>query len=176
LLRFGDAIRAITLSKPPHLVPRLMFDLSLPWWEPVVRAAAIYVALLLFVRLSGKRTVGQFTPFDLLVVMLLSEGVSSGLTGGDESVTGGLLIAATLIGLNGLAAVASARSAKLDAILAGVPVLLARDGKTFQTVLLHHRVSEGDFQKALREADCSMEDMESAVLEADGNISIAKRR
>jgi uncharacterized membrane protein YcaP (DUF421 family) len=153
-----------------------MFDLSLPWWEPVARAVVIYVALLVFVRLSGKRTVGQFTPFDLLVVLLLSEGVSSGLTGGDESVTGGLLIAATLIGLNGLVAVVSARSPKLDAMLAGVPVLLGRDGKTFHTVLVRHRVSEGDFQKALREADCTMSEMESAVLEADGTISIAKRK
>ena len=59
-----------------------MWDLSLPWWELTLRALAVYAALLLLMRLSGRRTVGQFTPFDLLVVMLLSESVSNALSGG----------------------------------------------------------------------------------------------
>jgi len=54
-----------------------MFDVDLPWWEFVLRGAIVYCALLVLVRVSGKRTVGQFTPFDLLVVMLLSESVSA---------------------------------------------------------------------------------------------------
>lgn len=153
-----------------------MFEPSLPWWEFVVRAAVIYVILLVFVRLSGKRTVGQFTPFDLLVVMLLSEGVSNALHGGDESIFGGLISAATLIVLNLLAAFASTHSEKADHALEGVPVLVGKDGKTFDDVLRRHRVSQSDMQKALREADCEQAEMASAVLEADGNISVAKRR
>ena len=153
-----------------------MFDLSLPWWEFILRAAVIYAALLTFVRMSGKRTVGQFTPFDLLVVMLMSEAVSNGLSGGDESVIGGLIAAATVIGLNWLTAFASSRSAKADAIFGGVPVLLGRDGKTFDQALQRHRVSRSDFEKALREADCEIGEMESATLEVDGMISIVRRR
>jgi len=87
-----------------------MFDLALPWWEFGVRAAVVYLVLLAMVRISGKRTVGQFTPFDLLVVMLLSEGVSNSLSGGDESLLGGLIVAATLIAINLAVAFATARS------------------------------------------------------------------
>ncbi len=77
-----------------------MLDISLPWWEFILRGVVVFCMLLLMVRLSGRRTVGQFTPFDLLIVMLLSEAVSGSLTGGDESLVGGLVIAATLVALN----------------------------------------------------------------------------
>ena len=76
-----------------------MLDLDLPWWEFIFRAVVVFCMLLLMVRLSGRRTVGQFTPFDLLIVMLLSEAVSGSLPGGDESLVGGLVIAATLVAL-----------------------------------------------------------------------------
>ncbi|HLL12144.1 MAG TPA: hypothetical protein VK570_13870, partial [Rubrivivax sp.] len=94
-----------------------MFELSVPWWELAARAALIYVALLVFVRVSGKRTVGQFTPFDLLVVMLMSEAVSNALHGGEESVVGGLIVAATLVALNMLASFATSRSEKMEHVL-----------------------------------------------------------
>ena len=105
-----------------------MFDLQTPLWELVARGAIVYVTLLVMVRLTGKRTVGQFTPFDLLVVMLLSEAVSNALSAGDESVVGGLVVAATLVGLDVLIAMASSRSAKVDTALQGNPVLVGRDG------------------------------------------------
>ena len=70
-----------------------MWNLDVDWWELLLRGTVVYAALLVMVRLSGKRTVGQFTPFDLLVVMLLSEAVSDSLRGGDESITGGLIVA-----------------------------------------------------------------------------------
>ena len=87
-----------------------MFQLEGPWWELPVRATVVYLVLLVMMRVSGHRTVGQFTPFDLLVVMLLSEAVSSGLAGEETSIFGGLLSAATLIGLNVLVAAITART------------------------------------------------------------------
>ncbi|MEF7617448.1 YetF domain-containing protein [Aquincola sp. MAHUQ-54] len=152
-----------------------MFDLSVPWWELLARAALVYGALLAMVRVSGKRSVGQFTPFDLLVVMLLSEGVSNGLTGGEASVTGSLLIAATLIGCNALVGFIASRSRKAEAWIEGTPVLIARDGRVFEHTLRAHRVGRGDMEKALREADCREQDVQYAFLEADGNISILKK-
>jgi uncharacterized membrane protein YcaP (DUF421 family) len=151
-----------------------MFDLQASWWELPVRAAIIYGALLVMVRLSGRRTVGQFTPFDLLVVMLLSESVSSALNGGEESVTGGLLAAATLVALNVVIAFATSRSKRLQTLMEGSPVLVGRDGKIFREVLKKHRVPIGDVEQALREADCEQGDMKFACLEADGKISILK--
>ncbi|QHE87122.1 DUF421 domain-containing protein [Hydrogenophaga sp. BPS33] len=151
-----------------------MFALYGPWWELPVRAAIIYLVLLVLVRVSGKRTVGQFTPFDLLVVMLLSESVSSGLSGGEDSVTGGLLAAATLVGLNALVALVSARSMRMQTLVEGAPVLIGRDGRIFDQTLRRNHVPRLDVERALREADCDLKDMQYAFLEADGGISVLK--
>lgn len=152
-----------------------MFDLQIPWWEFIVRASVVYIALLAMVRLTGKRTVGQFTPFDLVVVMLLAEAVSDSLRGGDESLWGGLIAAATLVALDVLIAIATSRSAKVDKVLQGTPVVIGRDGVIYKDVLKSQRVPEADLEKALRSTDCQVEDMRMAILEADGNISILKR-
>jgi uncharacterized membrane protein YcaP (DUF421 family) len=152
-----------------------MFDMDLPWWEFVVRGAIVYLALLVMVRVSGKRTIGQFTPFDLLVVMLLSEAVSNSLSGGDNSLVGGLLIAATLVALNMLMALASSHSRKMSEILDGTAVLLGRDGKFFDDVVKKARLAKADLEEALRKADCPLEDMKCAFLEADGAITIMKK-
>ncbi|MFX1678601.1 DUF421 domain-containing protein [Mitsuaria sp. CC2] len=152
-----------------------MFELQVAWWELLARACLIYFALFLMVRLSGKRTVGQFTPFDLLVVMLLSEAVSNGLSGGEESVTGAWILAAALILMNGLLGFLSSRSKRLERLLEGSPVLIGRDGKWFLDVMQRHRLGEADVQKALREADCSLGELKLAILESDGTISVLKR-
>lgn len=153
-----------------------MFDLNQPWWEYVVRGAIVYGVLMLMVRLTGKRSVGQFTPFDLLVVMLLSESVSNSLSGGDNSVTAGLIVAATLVMLNVIFGIVTSRSRRMETLVEGSPVLVGRDGKLFEDVLKRQRVGIGEIEKALRENDCDLEDLRYAFLEADGNISIQKKR
>ena len=149
-----------------------MFDMDLPWWEFIARGTIIYCFLLVMVRLTGKRTIGQFTPFDLLIVMLLSEAVSNALNGGDDSVQGGLISATTLIVLNVIIAVATSRSRKIAELVDGTPVLLGRDGKIFTDVVKKCRVAEGDVEQALREADCPLPKMKCAFLEPDGKITI----
>lgn len=152
-----------------------MFDMQLPWWEFVVRGATVYFLLLLMVRISGKRTVGQFTPFDLLVVMLLSEAVSNSLSGGDDSLVGGLVIAMTLMGLNMLIAYATSRNRKMAQIVDGTAVLIGRDGQIFSETLKREHVGMDEVDQALRESDCTLEEMKCAFLEADGRISILKK-
>jgi uncharacterized membrane protein YcaP (DUF421 family) len=153
-----------------------MFDMDLAWWEFIVRGAVVYLALLLMVRVSGRRTVGQFTPFDLLVVMLLSEAVSNSLSGGDNSLSGGLIIAATLIALNTGVAWLSANSKRASVMLDGTAVLIGRDGQFFDKVVKRCRITESDLEQSLRSADCKREDMECAFLEADGEITIQKKK
>ena len=153
-----------------------MFDLQAPWWEFVVRATVVYLVLLGMVRLTGKRTVGQFTPFDLIVVMLLSEAVSGSLSGQDDSLQGGLIVAATLVVLDVAIALLTSRSTKMDAVLQGNPVLIGRDGVIYDDVLKRQRVPRSDVEKALRGADCALEDMRMAILEADGNINVMKKQ
>ncbi len=126
------------------------------------------------VRISGRRTVGQFTPFDLLVVMLLSEAVSNSLSGGDDSVGAGLIIAGTLVALNVGASFLTSHSKTMSDLLDGSPVLLGRDGKMFDKVLKKYRLSKTEVDEALREADCKLEEMKCAFLEADGSITIQK--
>jgi uncharacterized membrane protein YcaP (DUF421 family) len=106
--------------------------------------------------------------------MLLSEAVSNGLSGGEESVTGAWILAAALILMNGLLGFISSRSKKLERLLEGSPVLIGRDGQWFPQVMRRHRIGQADVQKALREADCSLRDMKLAILESDGSISIVQ--
>ncbi|MFC4930840.1 DUF421 domain-containing protein [Massilia sp. GCM10023247] len=153
-----------------------MFDMDLAWWEFIVRGAVVYLALLLMVRLSGRRTVGQFTPFDLLVVMLLSEAVSNSLSGGDDSLTGGLIIAATLIALNTGVALLSSNSRRMSVMLDGTAVLIGRDGQFFDQVVKRCRITESDLEQSLRAADCERHEMACAFLEADGEITIQKKK
>ncbi|MBN9408448.1 MAG: DUF421 domain-containing protein [Burkholderiales bacterium] len=153
-----------------------MFTLTVPWWELIARVAIVYVALIVLVRVSGKRTVGQFTPFDLLMVVLLSEGVSNGMQGGEDSVAGALVIAVALVSLNLGVAFVTSRSQRVHDLIEGVPILIGRDGQLFDAVLRRNRVPAADVYQALREADCDLEDVRLAFLEADGKISILKKR
>lgn len=148
---------------------------DLPVLELVARGAVVYAALLLMLRLSGKRTVGQFTPFDLLLILLISEAASNALTGGDETVAGGLIVCATLISLNAVVGVLTARYRGFERLVEGEAVLLGRNGRLFRQALQRHRISEADMKKALREADCRLQDLRCAFLEANGSISILRR-
>jgi len=153
-----------------------MFDLSMPWWAFVLRACVVYFVLLVMIRLSGKRSMGQFTAFDMLLVVLLGNAVQNALLGSDNSVAGGLLLAATLIVLNWLIGLVSARSDRIEALVEGAPVLLARDGKVYKDVLRRELVSRQDFEKALREAGIEgVDDIRMAVLETNGHITVVRR-
>lgn len=152
-----------------------MFDLAHPWWELVLRGVCVYLVLMVLVRIAGKRTVGQFTAFDLLVVMLVSEAVSNSLSGKDDSLLGGLVVATTLVALNMLIAFVSTRNRTFERVFEGAPVLLGRDGRIFDDVLLRHRVGPGEVERALREHDCEQDEMASLCLETDGQITVTKR-
>lgn len=152
-----------------------MFDMQLPWWEFIVRALLVYLALMVMVRVSGKRTISQYTPFDLLVVVLLSESVSNSLAGGDESIPGGLILAATLLLLNVIMALIASRSKKAEQIIEGSAVIVGRNGKWFEDVLKAQRIGNSELVSALRESNCELEDMACAILEANGVIAILKK-
>ena len=159
----------------PHVFAE-MFDLAMPWWAFVLRACIVYFVLLLMIRASGKRTMGQFTPFDMLLVVLLGNAVQNALLGPDTSVGGGLVLALTLIALNWTVGLLSARSARVEAMIEGSPVLLAREGQVFKDVLRKELISRADFDRALREAGCiAIDDIQSAVLETNGHITIVAR-
>ncbi len=153
------------------------FDLSMPWWEFMLRAVVVYVVLLVLVRLSGKRTVGQFTPFDMILIVLLGTAVQNSLIGEDYSLFGGLILAATLIGMNWLVGLLTSRSSRVDRLIEGSPVLLARDGQLFRDVLRREQVGRREFEQVMRQADCTgIDEVALAVLETNGHISVVRRR
>ena len=154
-----------------------LFELSMPWWEFVLRAVAVYVVLLALIRLSGKRTMGQFTPFDMLLIVLLGTAVQNSLIGDDVSLLGGLLLAAVLIALNWCVAWMTSRSRRAERIIEGAPVVLARNGKLFERVLQRELVSDSDFQEALRMNNVEdVSEVELALLETNGSISVVPKQ
>jgi uncharacterized membrane protein YcaP (DUF421 family) len=151
--------------------------LSAPWWHFVLRACAIYVLVMVLVRLSGKRAVGQFTPFDLVLLILIGNAVQNGINGGDNSLTGAAIMATTLIALNYAVAYVTSRNRKVEKFVEGVPVLLARDGQLFEAVLRRELVSREDFREALRMNGVDdVAEVELALLETNGSISVVKKR
>jgi uncharacterized membrane protein YcaP (DUF421 family) len=153
-----------------------LFQLSAPWWHFVLRAVAIYALVMILIRISGKRAVGQFTPFDLVLLVLIGNAVQNGLNGGDNSLSGALILAACLIVLNYAVAFVTARSQKVERIVEGVPKVLARDGTVFHDVLRSELVSLDDFHEALRMNNlANPDDVALALLETNGSISVVPR-
>ena len=150
-----------------------LFQLSAPWWHFVLRSVAVYVLVVVLIRVSGKRAVGQFTPFDLILLILIGNAVQNGINGGDNSLSGACLMAGTLFALNWLVAWLSSRSIRFRWFVEGRPTLLAEDGRIFRDVLRRQLVSDADFDVAMRLAGCArVEDLRRAVLQPNGHIMI----
>src|SRR5882762_10267695 len=101
-----------------------MFNLAIPIWELVARSIIVFAFLLILLRLTGKRQVGQLAPFDLVLLLVLSNAVQNAMNGGDNSLIGGLLSAVTLIALNSLLGYLTYRSPTLEGIIEGRPQVL----------------------------------------------------
>ena len=141
----------------------------------VVRTAAIYGVVLLGMRLSGKREVGQMTPFDLTLLLLLSNAVQNAMTGGDNSVLGGITAASTLLLLNYLIAELTGGNRRFRKFVQGQPSLLVHDGKIIAAHMAREHVSMDELQQSLREHGIGgVADVALAVLEVDGSISCLK--
>jgi uncharacterized membrane protein YcaP (DUF421 family) len=154
-----------------------LFDLAMPWWEFILRAVVVYVVVLGMVRLSGKRALGQITPFDVLLIVLLGNAVQNALLGKDTSLGGGLLLAATLISLNYGVGWLTTRSRRIESVVEGEPVLIARDGKLLDSVLRRELVTPADVDAALRQQGClQITDVALAVLEINGHITIVPKK
>ena len=76
--------------------------MSIAWWEFILRGIIIYVFLIILLRVTGKRQIGQMSPFDLVLLLVLSNAVQNSMNGGDNSVIGGMILAATLVAINWL--------------------------------------------------------------------------
>jgi uncharacterized membrane protein YcaP (DUF421 family) len=139
----------------------------------VLRTVVVYLVLLLLLRLAGKRELGQMTPFDLVVLLVISNAVQNAMVGSDTSLTGGLLAAATLLAVNRLVDQLGAQSGWIRHRLIGEPTLLVHEGRFVADHLRREGVTEEAVMQALRAH--GMDDLHAvklAVLEVDGTISV----
>jgi len=143
--------------------------------EIALRTGVIYLVVLVGVRLSGKREVGQMTPFDLTLLLLISNSVQNAMTGPDTSLTGGVIAASTLLILNYLVAEMSGINRRFRKLVQGQPSLLVHDGQIIDSHMAKEHVSMDELNRALREHGiASCKDVALAVLEVDGSISCLK--
>ncbi len=140
-----------------------------------LRTTVIYAVVLLGMRLSGKREVGQMTPFDLTLLLLLSNAVQNAMTGPDTSVMGGIVAASTLLLLNYLIAELSGGNRRFRKLVQGQPSLLVHDGKMIAAHMAREHVGLDELHQSMREHGVSgMSEVALAVLEIDGSISFMK--
>lgn len=144
--------------------------------EIAVRATIIYVVVLIGIRLTGKREVGQMTPFDLVLLLLIANAVQNAMTGPDNSVTGGVVAAGTLLAVNAVVTRLVWRYRKIRGLVVGTPTLLIHDGKILRTHLAKESLAEEELEQALREHGiANVADVSLAVLEIDGSISVLRK-
>ncbi|HEY2250920.1 MAG TPA: YetF domain-containing protein [Planctomycetaceae bacterium] len=154
-----------------------MWEISLPnWWEFIVRAVVVYVFLLVLLRLTGKRQVGQLAPFDLVLLLVLSNAVQNSMNGGDNSITGGVILATTLVALNWCVGWLTYRSKRLEALIEGRPVILIHNGKIDHEALQSSQMTIHELEASIRSQGCvGAEDVRFAVLENNGHVSVIRK-
>jgi uncharacterized membrane protein YcaP (DUF421 family) len=150
-----------------------MWTPDLVWWELVVRAVVVYAFLLVLLRLSGKRQVGQLAPFDLVLLLVLSNSVQNSMSGDDKSITGGLILAAVLVGMNWVVGWLTYRSKSLEALIEGRPVILVHDGHIDHRAMRRVQMTKHELEAALRTSGCAgPEEVRFAVLENNGQVTV----
>ncbi|HEY7404239.1 MAG TPA: YetF domain-containing protein [Candidatus Angelobacter sp.] len=143
--------------------------------EIVGRTAAVYVLVLLGIRLTGKREVGQMTPFDLTLLLLLSNSVQNAMTGPDTSLLGGATAALVLLVLNFLLAELSGVNRRFRKMIQGQPTLLVHNGECITPHMAKEHISMDELNRALREHGVGcVGDAALVVLEVDGSMSVLK--
>jgi uncharacterized membrane protein YcaP (DUF421 family) len=148
-------------------------------WEPLVRTlvtgACAYAALVLLVRVAGKRTLSKMNAFDLVVTVALGSTLASTLTSQDVTIAQGILALTLLIGLQFVITWLSVRSARVREITRSEPTLIAYGGRPLDDALRRERMTHGELEAAVRDAGVgALDDVAAVVLETDGTVSVVR--
>ncbi len=147
--------------------------------EKIVRPALVYAFLLVAFRIAGKRELGQLTPFDLIVLLTISNVLQNAMIGADNSLGGGIIGALTVFLLNGLLARLTFRFPRLAEWIDGGPTTLIADGRIVQDNMRREVMTLEELQRSLRHHDLGWEDIphiRRALLELDGTLTIQLKR
>src|SRR5918995_3815403 len=142
--------------------------------ESVIRAAIVYVVLMLLFRIAGKRSLAEVTSFDLVLLLIISEATQQAMIDNDNSMTNAMLLVTTLVGLNILISVLKQRFKIVEKLVEDVPLVIVENGKLLKQRMDKVRVDEDDVMEAARELQGleRLEQIKYAVLERGGAISI----
>lgn len=142
--------------------------------DTVFRALGIYIALMLILRASGKRSLGQMTSFDFVLLLILGEATQQALIGDDFSVTTGVLLIGSLVGIDMTFAFLKQRSPSIERAIEGTALVIVENGRPLHDRMNQSRVDEADILAAARELQGleRMDQIKFAVLERSGGISI----
>jgi uncharacterized membrane protein YcaP (DUF421 family) len=144
-----------------------------PWWEYVLRALLVYGFLLLVLRLTGKRQVGQLSPFDLVLLLVLSNAVQNSMNGGDNTVSAGFVLVLTLVGVNALVGWLSFRSKRMELLIEGKPQILVHNGVPDEDILAREKITRHELMSAVRQAGITeLAEVHVAILENNGRINV----
>ncbi len=153
-----------------------MFSLEPSILEKILRPLAIYVFLLIAIRIGGQRELGQSNILQFILLLSVANAVQNGIIGVDDSITGALIGAVTLFTANGLVELAASRNHRIHAIVIGRPIGLITHGLINHRVLRRHRLSEDDLlQAAIESGIQNLSDVDHAVLAASGQILISPK-
>jgi uncharacterized membrane protein YcaP (DUF421 family) len=145
---------------------------SVAWWELVIRAVVVYAALLIALRIFGKREVGQFTLFDLVFILLVANALQPAITGPDNSIGGGLVLIVALVGMNALVGRLD-RLPRFHELFGSSPAVIIRNGQFITAVMKREGVTPDECESAIREHGVKdLKEVQLGVLEPDGSISI----
>ena len=142
--------------------------------DSVLRALAVYAFLLVLFRLAGKRSLSEMTSFDFILLLIISEAIQQALLDDDSSMTNGLLVVLTLVGINIALSLLKQRSETLDKLLDGTPEIIIDNGRLLRERMNRARVDEGDIMQAAREQQGleRLDQIKYAVLERSGGITV----
>jgi len=154
-----------------------MFIMSLPIAEKMLRPIIVYVFLIVGLRIAGKREMAQLNPFDLVVLLTISNTVQNAIIGEDNSVTGGVIGAMTLLIVNYLVVRFLYNHERLDRIIEGEPEVLIDCGVVQTEALKKELITRGELEAAAhKQGFASIEEIDRAILDPGGTISFFARR
>jgi uncharacterized membrane protein YcaP (DUF421 family) len=160
-----------------HDIWKDMFVLSLPIAEKILRPVIVYIFLIVGLRLSGKRELAQLNPFDLIVLLTLSNTVQNAIIGDDNSVTGGIIGATSLLAINYLVIRFLYDHRKLEQIVEGNPDILVEDGKVYEHKLKKELITKEELAAAARKQGFeSLSEVRQCVLEPGGTLTFIARK
>jgi uncharacterized membrane protein YcaP (DUF421 family) len=143
----------------------------------VIRATVVFFFIFLVTRVVGRRQLSDLEPFDLILLVVLGDLVQQGITQSDESVTGTLVVISTIALLSVLVSWVAFRSRRLRTLTEGEPIVLVHDGRLLERNMSRERITLADIQEQARRSQiASLEELQWAILENDGQISCIPRK